>query len=96
MCSIGSLLNSECNKTFITKKVGEKKVLSEFSFDDIEVLLLRTGISLQHLTKRSTICFHHEKYYISSDSYFDDGFCCNPLILHEGRSQGLFKQSSTS
>ena len=49
-------------------------VLSELSGKEIEVLMLRSQIKLNKLKQDSTICFHHQKYFVTTDSFFDTGY----------------------
>lgn len=86
-CTVGDILGSECHKTTVVKQVGEKNILSDLSHDDIEILLLRSGIGFEQLKDQSTICYHHESY-IKSSLYIQDKFCCDPFERHTRNCQG--------
>ena len=86
-CTVGDILGSECHKTTVVKQVGEKNILSDLSHDDIEILLLRSGIGFEQLKDQSTICYHHESY-IKSSLYIRDKFCCDPFGRNTRNCQG--------
>ena len=75
-CTIGRTLNEECHKLTISRHVGF------FGIDDLsqehkKILEWRSGITL---LEDSSLCYHHEKKYMSRYEYLQK-FCCDPLTV---------------
>ena len=77
-CSIGSILSEECHKLTLCRQVGFA-CLDNLSSDQKQLLEWRSGVILD---EGNSLCYHHEKKYVSRYEYLQK-FCCDPLKLHK-------------
>lgn len=84
-CSIGIALEEECHKKIYCRNVGTLAA-SDLSQDDKKLLEWRSGVLLRD---DSTVCFHHEKMYISRYEYTQK-YCSDPFKLHKKRISSKF------
>ena len=78
LCSVGLCEESECHKLSFAKKIGLTSA-KDFSPEELEVLMLRTGLKEAQLM---TVCFHHKAIYL--DRYErDQKVCCDPYNIHK-------------
>lgn len=80
-CSIGIHLSKteDCHKTHYNRKCGLVKVF-DLSDSDRQLLLRRTQYKEPDAT--TTVCFHHEKIFLSKYSFLQRN-CCDPFGVHE-------------
>ncbi len=92
-CTIGMIFGkeSECELLWLTSKKGEKVIVNELTDDEVYTLLLRTGLCVEQLDMESTICFHHEHYYLSNDKFFNgkNDKCVDPFKEHKSQFRGI-------
>lgn len=92
-CTIGMIFGkeSECELLWLTSKKGEKVIVNELTADEVYTLLLRTGLCVEQLDMESTICFHHEHYYLSNDKFFNgkNDKCVDPFKEHKSQFRGI-------
>ena len=84
-CTIGRTLNEECHMLTISRKVGFFG-LEVLSYEQKKVLEWRCGIILN---EDSSLCYHHEKKYMSRYEYLEK-YCCDPLKLHKKQIKSKF------
>ena len=65
--------------------------MNELTDDEVYTLLLRTGLCVEQLDMESTICFHHEHYYLSNDKFFNgkNDKCVDPFKEHKSQFRGI-------
>jgi len=75
-CTFGSI--SECHKLSYSRTCGFMN-FADLSEDEKELLILRSGLDIQHEKESSTtICFHHKKVFL--DRYESQQTSCfDPL-----------------
>ena len=78
-CKIGSSLGDVCHKTTHCRKEGFVSV-TELSEEDKELLKWRCGIN--NLSSGDSVCFHHEKLYLSRFESLQT-FCADPYKRHK-------------
>lgn len=78
-CSIGILLDLECNKT--SKSCPNKGLInvSDLSMEKLELLRWRTDLKKEDLV---TLCLHHESVFLTHFESFQ-WKCCDPYNLHK-------------
>jgi hypothetical protein len=81
-CTIGEALGEDCHliSEASCRKVGFHNV-AELSVECQQLLALRTGVSIAALDN-NTLCFHHEKIFISRYESLQK-FCCDPFKRHK-------------
>ena len=79
-CSVGSELDEDCHKTTLIRKAGFLAV-SDLTEEEKKLLKWRTGVPF---SEERTICFHHEKFYISRYAS-QQKYCFDPFKLHKQR-----------
>ena len=92
LCTIGLMLGEGCHKSTFLRSTGLIKIATLTPEDQVN-LIARTGCHLHppELVEE-TVCFHHEKKYITRYSELQKQ-CCNPFGTHSKRKQ-IKKQCS--
>lgn len=76
-CTVGNILGTECHRNTYCRQVGLHN-LSDIT--DINLLKERSGINF--LDNNGTLCYHHEKVFISRYEQLQK-FCCDPFKIHK-------------
>lgn len=76
-CTIGTQLELECHKNTWCKRSGLLNI-SSFDKTTLDLLECRTGL---FSIETGTICFHHEKEYLSRYESLQK-YCCDPFNKH--------------
>lgn len=78
ICTVGTLLNSSCENTSLTKNRDIYVISDELSKEDVELLSWRTN---NQYCEKDTICSHHLCYFLK---YFQKNqkACCDPFQRH--------------
>ena len=84
VCSVGKLLKQTCNKLSYTSGKTGLKTLNEYSDDDKELIIWRSGL-LEDTT--NNICFHHEHMNILRKNV------ANPHQVHKVEVRGMYNNS---
>lgn len=79
-CTIGLQLNDACNMQTYCRKPGLYK-LSDLTDESRNLLFWRSGVTIENLGE-STICYHHEKIFISRYESLQI-HCADPLSRHK-------------
>ena len=81
-CSIGQHVGKpeDCHETTYIKKTGLYRVF-ELPEDSCELLLRRADFAEPDCN--TTVCFHHEKFYVDKYAHLQRS-CCDPFALHQG------------
>ena len=77
-CSIGISLDLDCNKTIFSRAVGIK-FAKDVSSEERKLIVWRSKISLED---NSSVCFHHEKIYLTRYESLQR-YCCDPNRVHD-------------
>jgi len=80
-CALGRLLNEHCHLTWFTKEKGYTE-FQDYTDQDKELLILRSGIDATHFHSQGVqVCHHHSKVFLSKYE-FSQRKCCNPFSKH--------------
>ena len=82
-CSVGFALGEECHKSYHVSK-GKAGLLNISNLSDDDRDLLKMRINVSDLQNETTICFHHEKKYLSRYSSIYK-YCADPKQQHKSR-----------
>lgn len=74
ICTVGTLLNSSCENTSLTKNRDIYVISDELSKEDVELLSWRTN---NQYCEKDTICSHHLCYFLK---YFEK--TKKPVVIH--------------
>lgn len=77
-CSLGLLLNEECHKKSYCRNTGTKNI-HDLTIEDKALIEQRIGMKLSIID--STICYHHEKVYLSRYESLQK-VCADPFKTH--------------
>ena len=77
-CSVGYQIHDQCHKVCYSRCKGLVEFQS-LSNDDRELLVWRSGVNL---SPKDTICFHHEKVFLSRFEYLQKA-CADPYRKHQ-------------
>ena len=86
-CSLGMVLQDKCHSLAFCRKIGFER-LDELSADERKLLKLRSGV-LSELPTNGTLCFHHEKVFLSRFEQLQK-HCCDPFKVHKNRITSMF------
>lgn len=79
-CSVGAALADACHSLNFCRKTGLRKICT-LSDSDRHLLEWRSGVS-STLTVDGTLCFHHEKVFLSRYESLQK-YCCDPFKKHQ-------------
>ena len=85
LCTIGTTLNEECHKVTLSIRKGVF-VIRDLTHDQKAILEWRSGTSL---IESNTLCYHHEKKFISRYEYLQK-ICCDPYKVHKKKLQSEY------
>jgi hypothetical protein len=91
-CIFGLILNTECHLKTCTRRVG-LYTYADLQNENKELLLMRCGPKTE-IEESATICFHHEKLFLSEYHQLQIRTCCNPFKSHKKAVKTGLRQMS--
>lgn len=77
-CNVGNITGELCHSTKYIRKKGLIQI-SDLDDESLNLLQIRVG---SEIDRNGTVCFHHEKAYLTK--YEDtQRYCCDPFKLHK-------------